>query len=722
MKPFTKKGIVLITTLSIMTFLVMLSTMLISSGYSSLRRASTYLENELAHHAAMSGLAYAQARLERKLSWTAQESAFAAEKAGIVIQESNGVVVGTITSSNGTVSKFRMAFMDNDDARNAGVRYISYNPGNLADGYVTYTRDAEIAKSTLYTKYRKVPKNTVTVVVEGVVYNSGGKVIATRVVESSFVADYSQLLDAVAFSGNDLNVEATDDDGAWELAVEKDHREFLAETSVARPGIRPLGNVNLKTDRSVAKDAYQNKDDLEIMMWPGSDKRFTLNNVVVSEETESGYNVQRSTSEAETKSKFPRLTEKEAFSGEENNTKDFDTYFPASERNEIKAGTYLYGMNGNALTLEYFPGVVHDGDTSNDSKYEIQGNQNQHVIVERAFPNKKYTSDQSFTGDSMFSTKSLKISIDRPTSVITSSKNVNGLSILTDPNANMNRPQVTLSSTKTTPGVIYSPGGDLVVAGDITGQGTVVSGGDLTFQGHSVMEPSEEGGVSVFARNSIKLQPIASNVTGTGTTGISNSSTANSLTQTVLSVADGALSSVKVTNMERAVALVKTSKLPGSSSYKNLESYLRANKYNKADVKAIIQLTLQKNIQIATDRRITIRVGAASGGTAMQSLTYQDQQFAGLMYAGRNFEVDAGTHSFMIQGALVAFGNSKVADDNNEANKAGKYAEPGAVTGTGNINLKGHTVNFTYDPDTLSGYFNIRSSGIPVVRSYFASY
>ncbi|MBM3466214.1 MAG: hypothetical protein FJX76_29355 [Armatimonadetes bacterium] len=106
----------------------------------------------------------------------------------------------------------------------------------------------------------------------------------------------------------------------------------------------------------------------------------------------------------------------------------------------------------------------------------------------------------------------------------------------------------------------------------------------------------------------------------------------------------------------------------------------------------------------------------------MRTLAYQDQQFYGLVYAGGSFKVDSNSHSFIVQGALVAFGNSKVADDSSAANATGAYAVPGAQSGSGDIILRGGTVNFTYDPEMLQGYSSIRKSACPILRTYWAAY
>ena len=384
------------------------------------------------------------------------------------------------------------------------------------------------------------------------------------------------------------------------------------------------------------------------------------------------------------------------------------------------------GEKQGEYKLTYFPGVVHDGDSSH---YELSTNNGKIELIDLHTPkHNRYPADASFTPGGIFGDgKTMNVTIDRPTKVATSSSGVQGIAILADPKLTKtkDRPQVTLTSSTQPPfssvapskAVLYTPGGDLRVFGGFTGQGTVVSGEDITFEGRSVLEPSDEGSVSVFARGDVNLQAIV--VSGENSV---RSPRAGQYTQTILKAAIDA-GRTDITDIKKSVdAVVRQNVKVGNKEYKSLNDYFKeVEGFKHKDIKALVEVALQTN-STRTGASVLLNQTAAQGGSAMRTLAYQDQKFAGLVYAGGSFKVDSNSHSFIVQGALVAFGNSKVADDSSAANATGAYAVPGAQSGSGDIILRGGTVNFTYDPEMLQGYSSIRKSACPILRTYWAAY
>jgi len=732
-----RRGIVLITTLSIMTFLVMLSTMLITSGYSSMRRASSFLESELAYHAALTGMVYAQAKLEEDMAWMSKEpdNDRQVSMSGISIEESGQTIIGNVSNANGNVSQFRISFDSalSPTAFSPPINYLSLNNLQYDATGVTYQLNGD---KTDYETYRKVPGKTVEVIVEGIVLDSAGNVRARRVIEASFQRDLRSIVDSVAFSGNDINIQ-TQSGGSFNVG----QAQGTSNTSSSAPGVRVLGSVSYSSEdydsyNAGASSINLNQDDGKTAIWH--------NNSLGSSQTKELPNLQN-TSNASNSTSFPKITFEEAYSG-----KSGGGSFNASQ--SIAAGAYVYWKNAGqtSYTTRYYADLYMD---PNDSTKSYSFNADNFSVVETRSGGgtHTYVGDQPPSGSPLDST-TMTVALSANTSV-TPSHNGSGdvlntnLTIVaadrdTEGNVVNARPSIKLTSSSRTgsPPVLLNQGGSIYIGGDISGQGSLVAGGDLTFQGHSVLKPTNDLGISLYAKGDVTVKPITVTEESTVNSisdGLDNEGrpeeegtltlSGTALTNAILTSAErqsGGYGDVQITDVTTAVNDIKnglyydsTGRTVNGTNGKpmTVKAVLAALGYPENQIPQVIETVINKNLSIESDGQggttmiLRTSTGGSSGGSST-TLEYQDQTFYGMVYTWEDFKADVGNHSFTINGALVAYGGDPSTD------------APGTLSGKGNIDIKGKTVSFTYDPAYLGALSRLFPTGVAVKKSYFAVY
>jgi hypothetical protein len=254
-----KFGIVLITTLSIIAFLVMLTTMLVTTAYNSLRRASYFYDNEEAMQAALAGLAYVQGTAETNIAWNSpitsdpSYSTYNSQQSSgaLVVGENSGMIIGTWQGKTGRVNGFKVCF-NPSTAAGTGVEKVMDPPPFISANNLTNSSAPSFTQYLGGGTYHTVPIGAMGVIVEGFVADhpdstNSAPVRCHRLVEALLTNSHSSSVDSIVFTGGGLNV-ATANGGTWDLS------------SVAgyQPNMRPMSNLTLNSDSAYAYDDTKN--------------------------------------------------------------------------------------------------------------------------------------------------------------------------------------------------------------------------------------------------------------------------------------------------------------------------------------------------------------------------------------------------------------------------------------------------------------------------------
>ena len=178
-KQTKNKGIVLITTMLLLTIIIMIVTLMTMSAHQGLKLGVSYSDGEQAYYAALSGLEYARARVHKAQDWQKTSEPYSKWNTTKEWNDPDSAVVDKILETDGTVtgyfgwagennykSKFVIAF----DRNNAdGMKYISCNNfAGTSDGE-TYLADSE-GKN--YNLYKNVNSGKIHIISKGVAGNT----------------------------------------------------------------------------------------------------------------------------------------------------------------------------------------------------------------------------------------------------------------------------------------------------------------------------------------------------------------------------------------------------------------------------------------------------------------------------------------------------------------------------------------------------------------------
>ncbi len=175
-RKFSQKGLVLITTMLLLTIIIMICTLLATSASNSLKMSVNFSDGEQAGYAALSGLEYARLRIYQDPTWM-QSFEKPSSPGNISIRKSftlgdlkidernDGVVVGYFGYNGSSYrSKFIISF-SRDSASESD--YVSCN--NLLSSKASETF---LLKNGKLEKYKSVPKNMMCLIVKGVANRS----------------------------------------------------------------------------------------------------------------------------------------------------------------------------------------------------------------------------------------------------------------------------------------------------------------------------------------------------------------------------------------------------------------------------------------------------------------------------------------------------------------------------------------------------------------------
>jgi len=330
-----QRGIVLITTLAIVVFLVMLSSMLITTAYTSLRSSTSLYDSDRSYQAAMAGISFVQASLQDNISFMAYGTGYnnlpsrTDSTGNFTVTSSNGLITGTDYTSQ---TQFRVCFNNTLDSDTTGCEYTSVNhmsgvnadqDGSLSPLFPPYTLDKGNA-------YEAVQKRTCTVIAEGFTLNPGSTNInyySRRAVEANFYRDMTGILNSVVQAGGNLQITAANNGNV-----------LINEASgvAGMPNVRTLGNM------VVNATAMANYSDLvgDVMLDTGNTAK--LNGTTALPQTNA------SESQAQNASNFLPVTYTQA-------TQQYAGYGSST----VNGGAYCF-WSGQTNTPSYYPDLVYD--------------------------------------------------------------------------------------------------------------------------------------------------------------------------------------------------------------------------------------------------------------------------------------------------------------------------------------------------------------------------
>lgn len=697
-----RKGFVLVTTLSMMVVLFMLAVLLTDTAYNALRVSSSFYQSELALQAANAGLVWAQAQMQQDRLWmTSTRGTYATKAVGsVTVSQANQFIVGTIVNSSGWVQKFIINF----DVGNAsfdpnvevggrpGMAYTSCNNLSSAVGGETLREGAH---------FRNVPPYTVQVVVQGVAVDQTGVVRGLRFVEATFRRDMEGTIDSLAFSGRNM-VGEVEAGGMWNVGK--------SDGVNGEPGIRVMADLLIYSNDAGQFNSRGGR--LHLIQDSGHALHLppTASPSVAPEDLDAPTDFSDAGSAA---NRFPVVGFKDAYD---------PTKVDASEKTEIHAGTYVYWDNDKTSPdVRYYPGLDYD---PNDPDKQYVFNELNHTIVYTDPEGVKTTcSPKPFLGTDADRFKSRNVTFSQPTEVVTDGSqaaNAN-LAIISAPDVTRSiRFTMEANGAKKPTTTLYSKEGGIVLNGSVAGVGNVVSGGDLTFVGQSVLTPTTGTGLTLYSKGNITMR--AANVDS------SLASDARSLTVAILEQANlvapdaagkktytaGASVSLDQDKLNEFIdQILKSSRGDPTTGTRSFSAWLQDEaQTNGNGVKALVQTALANNCQVSKGA-VTINLDTDK----QVPISPQDQVFFGMVYAWGDFRADVGTtNTVTVQGALVAYGNNPENFDNSNTATYPGHGEGGTVS------LKGKNINFIYDPSYLGPLSQMLQTGVTLQKLYWATY
>lgn len=622
------RGIILITTLLVLFFLVMLTTALVVSGNANLNLTGSFHDRESALHAAQAGLDYALMRLERNAYWQADDTSVPAAANGFSVTEKylgKNIVRGEL--GNGEV--FLVNFEHNADMFNSANNFTTYMSANnllgqLGNEYVVTGSDG--------TLIRNVPKNNAYIVVRGI-YNR-----SVRQVEAMYAYDGPTSIDSAALTSNKMSVNLVA--GAkWLVSSENKELPRIRSNYTLSNFAGGDDNVSIKATTS---------DPLGVNVDLSGGEAVARGDIDLG----SSYN---GTAEARTAVDYPipDLTMNQ---------------IPAAQsETSLAAGTYVVtGANSVAYYSSY--------------KEDDQGNPE--YPSSSTAPTKVY--NNSINGGASISNYSIRVnSAQRVQPVSLGADTVDSVAVLGASGiASVARAKLILtpSADGGEPYIKSDTGGNIKVAGELSGEGSVYCSGNIAFQGRSQLTASPEKGVSLYAGKDIVLRSIEGGVdqdVSTSKTGSVNSDVARALTgflhEELGSLPSGAKPRIPTSQTGSTLKDVMNSPYVDSRGqhWDTFKEFMQET-YNikPQDARTLLQTLLSKNSQQVTELSLSSgkttqswmvdldSLNSMTGTTAQssQGISPQDMIFMGLIYTKGNFLAYPGGNVLSITGALVANG------------------------------------------------------------------
>jgi type II secretory pathway pseudopilin PulG len=649
-----KRAIVLVTTLIFLVILLMIvSAALILSG--ATRNSSGSLQdNQAALMAAETGLDYARTRLQERPDWkgdgdgvvTTQTVVRSADDS-LIVEEDNGSVIGYVTTESGIHSQFRIRFNFHDgDVGTPNDADSLDDPGTLLPG--PYVSFNNLGNSASLPGKRAED------------LGSGWEVAASSPTTFDIPA-FTAYVIVEGYAGNGLRDQVQDPANPDPMV------------SGARISKRIL-DANLQRAFSSGTDAviYANENiqgtlgpggEFSVQTAdPGAPPRLRSNeSIQIASSGGSANYLTDSTGEVYVKGgSSPGDFTVNGSAGtpgaiqENTDGSDFfgiewdDVRKATTSDPQIRAGTYIWRRDDGTGTpyMEYFPEEYNPANSYPQGSGSIQ--------IRSSNPGDLLLSGSIGTDANVnFATYKTEIMSNIH---VAPQGGVQGVAIVPESDVltiDKSRPlvQFTTGGSGDTP--VLTSSGQVYVSGEIGGNGSVTAEGDITFQGSSALEVAPDQSVAVYSRNDVILQAIPDPVVSSG--GSVTAAVAAALSSGSSSTSSG-----------------PTTGGPGSG----------------------------------TGAAVS---GAASGGGPPPA-GYQDQAFAGIIFAGGNFRADLRTGTaypgnFYLRGLLSAYGG-----DPSTGNPGGD--------GDGFVDMTAENAYFTFDPAYIDSLIDMNAP-TPLVRSTY---
>lgn len=481
------RGVVLITTLSIMMFLVMIATMLVTTSHNTLRRAAGYNWSAIAHETAVAGAAFAQTCMQADCGW------MATQKTGVVIgplQVGNVQVVQDFGSqivhgfvfpgsAPGAIGEFRISFRAASTFPNDGTRSACVSSNNLMND--------SMGTCLLEGTTRSVPKRTADIIVEGLCRSSAnGSILGRRVVEVGFCRDTSSIVNLAA-SGGTMTADI-DDTGQWTVQ--------MAAGVSGNPGIRSMHDVQMYgTD---ASQFMLSAGTVHLVNGGGQANLLSSTSGKVGGTLSP---VDASASARENAEQFTRVT--------------FDQV-KVTPKQSISAGTYVFWDKASSSPT-YYQDLVY---TPSSPNLSYAFNPDDHTItVTDASTNPKTVTAYAAKGSAAVPSGFWgPMSVNLGTQVDVqpvSYKDASGVSVTNSSLAIVADPTITdqrlnFNFQDGTGAVLQNSNtkGGITLRGEVAGAGSIVAKGDINFEGHSALSPNPNTVVTMYSGGDTTLQPI----------------------------------------------------------------------------------------------------------------------------------------------------------------------------------------------------------------------
>ncbi|MHC9542684.1 MAG: pilus assembly PilX N-terminal domain-containing protein [Vulcanimicrobiota bacterium] len=508
-----RKGIVLITTMLLLSVIIMISSLLIVTGRNTMLLGTSYNERERAYYAAESGIAYVQFCFQRYKDWISGETTLS----GVYNPDFSGLTVATVNSQTRCIrgvindgdSEFYVVFYNggswdtgndkrNDKEGNA-LRFYSCN--NLTNEGDVSTYDLSSNKT-----FRTVPKQTAHIIVEG----RCGSV--KRYVEAMLKYDDTPTGGACTIAAGGVDIELTDTDSF-----------FMVNTSNGSESrIRSLGDIKISSGNSNDKNCFQIANSGRSCTGAGTEgstveKHTYVNETEIGDSNQEDYGITCDNSTQAPYFDNAKLTWKDVtkkyFSDSEGTTYSEDV------KATIRPGTYIYKNTSTApdtYTLYYYPKVL-DPDSAGDFVNENTGQAYDPSLIDgdsSSFSIKSTATSSDFTtsGSYLFTlNKPVGISADLYGDETNNSFAISVYDYNSDGDdyipSTKYRASLRLNGDSD-PSIITKTGSDVYVNGELSGKGKVLCGGDLQFQGRSIIDSDTDSGLSLYTQGTVTVNPV----------------------------------------------------------------------------------------------------------------------------------------------------------------------------------------------------------------------
>ena len=470
------KGIVLITTLFTLVFILMVTTTVLITSKQSMRWAGSFENQQQALNAAISGVAYAKMRIMEtdklgQLWQGAQPDGSGGYITRIVnpginsmkgfsvteqhVSGGKGIVEGTL-QGEGPPAKFFIFF-----APPSGSQFVDDLVGTVKPKYLSLNNSNKFSTADSYcidgtTKYRKVPYCTSLVIVQG---QCGG---ISKHVEVMILKYPSAPMDSAGIANGNLAVTLNGGDAQW----------FVAAELGLPPTIRSNGNLSVNSGI-----AGPSEDFVEL----NGGRAKIANNVTLNPKYKDPVDLGLIPSQGN-QGTIPTMT-----------FDDMQKFIENTQPVNLLAGTYEFSEEEGVLKINYIgedsiKKVFKDGEAPNSTND----------------PYKVFEFAPSFTR----SKAGHKVNMIAPLNVVQSG----GLSKIILKGAEDSQYELSINMKSTSSNVIYISNsvGDIEVDGELTGKGAMYSEGSIAFEGRSALS-SDTGTVCLFAKEDITLKGFSKN-------------------------------------------------------------------------------------------------------------------------------------------------------------------------------------------------------------------